>query len=111
MSMKKLSEMTSRELGRLGGKARAARRTPEELSAYGRLGRQALEAKYSYEERRQFLLKGGRPRPKLTDKKFARLKRLLKSGRRQAQIAKALGVSTWTVARYIRRLQEARMVE
>jgi len=111
MSKPKKGEMTVREMGKLGGLARAAKCTPEELSAIGRLGRKGLEAKYSYEERCHFVRNAERPGSKLTDKRFERLKRLLKAGRRQAQIAEALGVSTWTVARYIRRLQEAGMVK
>jgi len=111
MSKTKKGEMTVREMGRLGGKARAAKHTPEELSAWGRLGRQALDAKYTNEELCYFVRNAGRPRSKLTDKKLERLKRLLKSGWRQARIAKALGVSQATVSGYVRRLREARMVK
>jgi DNA-binding NarL/FixJ family response regulator len=111
MSKTDMGEMTVREMGRLGGLARAASCTPEELSRIGRLGRKGLEAKYSYEERCNFARSAGRPRYKMTDKKLERLKRLLKSGWRQARIAKALGVSQATVSGYVRRLREARMVK
>jgi DNA-binding NarL/FixJ family response regulator len=109
MSKTKKGEMTVREMGRLGGKARAAKCTPEELSAIGRLGRQALDAKYTHEELCHFQRNAGRPPYELTVKKLERLKRLLKSGWHLGQIAKALGVSTWIVSRHVRRLQEARV--
>lgn len=93
--------MTVREMGKLGGLARAAKCTPEELSAIGRRGHASMIAKYSAAQRRRFLRRHGRPRPRLTEKKIVRLKELFKSGWTQTQIAETLGVSRPTIRRYL----------
>jgi DNA invertase Pin-like site-specific DNA recombinase len=104
-------DMTVREMAVLGGLARGAKCTPEQLSAIGRLGVAAMKAKYSPDERRQFLLRGGRPRPPMTEKKIARIKKLFKSGWNQTRIAETLDVSRPTVRRHLHRERRRRMVK
>jgi DNA-binding NarL/FixJ family response regulator len=105
------TDMTVREMAKLGGLARGAKCTPEELSAIGRLGYATLAAKYSPEERRKFILRGGRPSLQVTEKKIARIKKLFKSGWTQTQIAEALDVSRPTVRRYLHRERRRRIVK
>jgi len=95
-------EMTVSEMGRLGGLARAAKCTPEQMSAIGRLGVAAMKAKYSPEERRE-LLSHRRTYRRLTEKKIARIKKLFKSGWNQTRIAEALGSSRPTIGRHLHR--------
>jgi len=101
-------DMTVREMAVLGGLARGAKCTPEELSRIGRLGIATMLAKYSREDRVNFLLRGGRPRPYLTEKKIARIKKLFKSGWTQTQIAEALNVSRPTIGRHLQRKNRRR---
>ena len=103
--MKKLGkgEMTVSEMGRLGGLARAAKCTPEQMSAIGRYGYEQGLAKYSAAERRELLSNHGRPRPRLTKKKLALMRKLFKAGVPQARIAENLGVGRPTIARHLRR--------
>jgi DNA invertase Pin-like site-specific DNA recombinase len=101
-------DMTVREMAVLGGLARGAKCPPEELSRIGRLGIAAMLAKYSREERVNFLLHGGRLRTPLTKKKIARIKKLFKSGWTQTQIAEALDVSRPTVGRHLQRKNRRR---
>jgi DNA-binding NarL/FixJ family response regulator len=104
-------DMTVREMAKLGGLARGAKCPPEELSAIGRLGFATLAAKYSLEERRKFILRGGRPSLQLTEKKIARIKKLFRSGWTQTRIAEALDVSRPTIARHLQRKKRRRIVK
>jgi DNA invertase Pin-like site-specific DNA recombinase len=103
--MKKLGkgEMTVSEMGKLGGLARAAKCTREQMSAIGRQGYQQGLAKYSPAERREMLSTHGRPGVRLSEKKIALLKKLFKSGMPQARIAETLGVGRPTIARHLHR--------
>ena len=102
--MKKLAkgEMTVREMARLGGLARAAKCSPEELSRIGRLGVAAMKAKYTSAQRSALLRKGRKRRRPLTEKQHARLLKLLKSGQSQTEVARALNVSRPTVGFFVR---------
>jgi DNA invertase Pin-like site-specific DNA recombinase len=110
MKKRDKGDMTVREMAVLGGLARGAKCTPEELRRIGRLGVAAMKAKYSPEERRQFLLRGRRPRLLVTEKEIARIKNLFKSGWNQTQIAETLEVSRPTVRRHLHRERRRRIV-
>jgi len=103
--MKKLGkgDMTVSEMGKLGGLARAAKCTSEQLSAIGRHGYELGLAKYSSAELREMLRSRRRPRVKLDDKKIARIKQLFKSGVPQARLADVFGVARPTIARHLHR--------
>jgi hypothetical protein len=77
--------MTVAEMARMGGIARAKEHTKAEIRAWGRLG--------------------GRPR-KLDRKSRARLRKLLASGKSQAECATILGVSVRTVGRVVARMRK-----
>jgi hypothetical protein len=76
--------MTVTEMARMGGIARAKAHTKAELRAWGR--------------------QGGRP-GKLDRKARARLRKLLASGKGQAECATMLGVSVRTVGRLVARMR------
>lgn len=105
LPMRKLGkgEMTVSEMGKLGGLARAAKCTREQLSAIGRYGYEHGLAKYSTAERREMLGTPGRPRVRLSEKKIALMRKLFKAGVPQAGIAETLGVGRPTIARHLRR--------
>ena len=78
--------MTVVEMARMGGLARAKAHSKAEIRAWGR--------------------QGGRPR-KLDRKGLARLRKLLASGKSQAECAAVLGVSLRTVGRLIARMKRS----
>jgi DNA-binding NarL/FixJ family response regulator len=101
MKKVKKGDMTVRDMGRLGGLARAAKCTPEQMSAIGRKGTAALLAKYTAEERLEFLHSSQRPHTPLTPKKILLIQKLFKAGWTQTQIAETLDISRPTVARHL----------
>ena len=76
--------MTVAEMARMGGIARAKAHSKAELRAWGK--------------------KGGRP-GKLDRKALARLRKLVDSGKSQAECASLLGVSARTVGRAVSRMR------
>ena len=76
--------MTVAEMASMGGRARAA--------------------KYSHEEISKFAKDAGRP-VKLDNRARRRLKQLLAAGRSQAECALELGVSTRTIGRAVARMR------
>jgi len=96
-------EMTVTEMGRLGGLARAANCTPEQLSEIGRYGYQQGLAKYSPEEIREMLRNARHPPRRLNEKKIAQIKKLFKAGVAQSRIAETLSITRPTVARHLHR--------
>lgn len=78
--------MTVVEMARMGGRARAAKYTPEQLA--------------------EFSKHAGRP-VKLDGRARRRLKALLAAGRSQAECAAELGVSTRTIGRAVARVRGA----
>ena len=76
--------MTVAEMARMGGIARAKAHSKAELRGWGK--------------------RGGRP-GKLDRKALARLRRLLASGKSQAECAAVLGVSLRTVGRHVARIR------
>ena len=96
-------QMTVSEMGKLGGLARAANCTPEQLSAIGRIGYEAALARYSPAERGEMLRAQRRPTLKMNEKRIARIKKLFKAGVPQARIAEMIGVGRPTIARHLRR--------
>jgi len=96
-------EMTVTEMGRLGGLARAANCTPEQLSAIGRYGYEKGLAKYTPEELGEFQRNARRPARHLSAKKIAKIKELFKTGMAQSRIAETLTITRPTVARHLHR--------
>jgi DNA invertase Pin-like site-specific DNA recombinase len=96
-------EMTVSEMGKLGGLAKAAKCTPEQLSAIGRYGYEHGLAKYSPAQRREMLRTHGRPSVRLSEKKISLIRKLFKSGVPQARIAETMGVGRPTIARRLHR--------
>jgi hypothetical protein len=78
--------MTATEMARMGGIARAKAHSKAEIRAWGR--------------------QGGRP-GKLDRKALAGLRKLLGSGKRQAECAAVLGVSVRTVGRLVARMKRS----
>ena len=78
--------MTVTEMARMGGIARAKAHTKPEIQAWGR--------------------QGGRP-GKLDRKALARLRKLLATGKSQAECAAVLGVSLRTVGRLVARTKRS----
>jgi DNA-binding NarL/FixJ family response regulator len=76
--------ITVAEMARMGGRARAARYTPEQLQ--------------------EFAKNAGRP-AKLDGRAQRRLRQLLAAGRTQAECAAELDVSTRTVGRAVARMR------
>lgn len=83
-------EWTASKMGRVGGKARAARYSKRQFKAWGRLG--------------------GKP-AKITGIAREGLETLLASRRPHAEIAEIFGISLRTVGRYLRQLRERESVE
>jgi DNA invertase Pin-like site-specific DNA recombinase len=102
MKKRDKGDMTVREMGKLGGLARAAKCTPEELSAIGRRAYALGLGTYTHAEL-QHLLRGRRRSPPGTiEKNIGEVRKLIKSGWTQGQIAEALGVSRPTLRRSLR---------
>jgi hypothetical protein len=76
--------MTVAEMASMGGRARAARYTRDQL--------------------REFAKDGGRP-PKLDGRARRRLRQLLSAGKSQAECAAELGVSIRTIGREVARMR------
>jgi hypothetical protein len=70
------------------------------------MGGRARAAKYSHEEISEFAKDAGRP-AKLDGRARRRLRQLLATGRSQAQCALELGVSTRTIGRAVARMRAA----
>jgi DNA invertase Pin-like site-specific DNA recombinase len=111
--MKKLEkgEMTVSQLGKMGGLARAAKCTPEQLSAIGRHGYAMGLGKYSSAELGKMLRTHRRRHGRLTEKQIARIKQLFKSGVPQARIAEAFRVARPTIARHLGRKKRRKTVK
>jgi DNA invertase Pin-like site-specific DNA recombinase len=102
--------MTVSQLGKMGGLARAAKCSPEQLSAIGRHGYALGLGKYSSAELGK-MLRTHRRRTRLTEKQIARIKQLFKSGVPQARIAAAYGVARPTIARHLGRKKRRKKVK
>jgi DNA invertase Pin-like site-specific DNA recombinase len=73
-------ELTVREMGRMGGKARAAKYSKRQLRAWAKLA--------------------GR-KPKLNEEEWVRLFAMLKAGKTQEECACEFGISTRTIGRAV----------
>jgi len=72
-------EMTVREMGRLGGKARAEKTTAPQRKRWARMGGKARAARHTPEELRALAANGGRRPWKLTPARERRILQLLES--------------------------------
>lgn len=86
-------------LGRLGGKARAAKHSTVMLAEWAATGGLARAAKYTPEQLRTFAENAGRRPWKITPKVRERILAMLKQEREHAEIAKRFGVSVRSVGR------------
>src|SRR5712692_4059949 len=77
---------------------------PMTVAEMASMGGRARAAKYSREQLREFAKDAGRP-VKLDGRARRRLRQLLAAGRSQAECAAELGVSTRTVGRAVARMQ------
>jgi hypothetical protein len=96
-------EMTVREMGRLGGRARAQRYDPKTLGKWARRGGKARAERHTAEELQAFARDAGRPPYKLVGKVLRRLRVMLAAGKSHAEISKRLGVSLRTIGRVVAR--------
>jgi DNA-binding NarL/FixJ family response regulator len=93
-------EMTVREMGRLGGKARADKTTPRQRKRWAALGGKARAERHTPEELRAFAENAGR-RPKLSPGEERRVLALLAKGWTYHRVAAKFGVSLRTVGRIV----------
>jgi len=99
-------EMTVREMGRLGGKARAEKTTASQRKRWGRMGGKARAALHTPEELRAFAANAGRRPWKLTPARERRILQLLERGWTHLRVAEKFGISLRTVVRIVRRHRE-----
>jgi DNA-binding NarL/FixJ family response regulator len=100
--MSRKGEMTVREMGRLGGKARAKSTTVRQRKRWSGLGGKARAEKYTAEELRAFAENAGR-RPKLSPREEGRILTLLENGWTHPRIAEKFGISLRTLGRIVAR--------
>jgi hypothetical protein len=80
------------------------RKKPMTVAEMASLGGRARAAKYTREQLREFARDAGRP-AKLDGRARRRLRQLLATGRSQAECAAVLGVSARTVGRAVARMR------
>ncbi len=90
-------------LGRLGGKARAARHDPETLSEIAAKGGKARAAKYTTEELRMFAKNAGRKPWKITPAVRRRILARTAAGAKHEEVAKQFDVSLRAIGRLVAR--------
>ena len=99
-------EMTVREMGSLGGKARAESTTPRQRKRWAGMGGKARAARHTPEELRAFAKNAGRRPWKLTLARERRILELLTSGWTHPRVAEKFGISLRTVGRIVKRNRE-----
>jgi DNA-binding NarL/FixJ family response regulator len=99
-------EMTVREMGRLGGKARADKTTARQRRRWAGMGGKARAARYTPEELRAFAANAGRRPYKLTPTRERRILQRLGSGWTHPRLAEKFGISLRTVGRIVRQNRE-----
>jgi hypothetical protein len=77
-------QVTASEIGKLGGRARAARHSKRELSEWAKLGGRTA---------------------KLDGEALSQIEAMLRQGKSQSDCAAALGVSTRTIGRAVARMK------
>jgi hypothetical protein len=98
--------MTVSEMGRLGGKARAARTTERQRKRWAALGGKARAERHTAEELRAFASDAGRRPYKLVGNALRRLRTMLAAGKSHAEISKRLGLSLRTIGRVVARQRQ-----
>ena len=100
--MSRRGEMTAREMGSLGGKARAESTTARQRRRWAGMGGRARAERYSAKELRAFARNAGR-RPKLSAGEGRRLLAQVGSGQTHRRLAERFGISLRTVGRIVAR--------
>jgi hypothetical protein len=104
--MSSKGDMTVREMGRLGGKARAENTTARQRRRWAGMGGKARAGRHTPEELRAFAENSGRRPWKLTPARERRTLQLLESGWTHPRLAEKFGIRPRTVGRIVRRNRE-----
>lgn len=96
-------EMTAREMGSLGGKARAESTTTRQRKRWAGMGGKARAERYTAEELRAFAENAGRRPYKLTPARERRILAFVGKGWTHTRIAAEFGISLRTVGRVVAR--------
>lgn len=99
--MSKRRSVTAEEMGRRGGKARAARHDKETLSTWAALGGAARAERHTAEELKAFAATGGRKPWKITPKIRKQILGMIARGRSHKEIAAKFGISLRAIGRVV----------
>lgn len=93
--------ITAQEMGRRGGKARAAQYDRETLSAWSSLGGTARAQRHSPEELKAFAATGGRKAWKITPKVRKQILAMIAKGHSHKEIAARFRISLRAIGRVV----------